>query len=521
MNPPSAQPQLLRLSFNWRSRQRRIRRIHGLRGPGWIFSPAILPEQRNSPGLGLKNVPDDASLKAMLVRARTLAGLKLDDQMQPLIDSLASDPANEGGVATLAAISDSQTAHESADALSDRFAAAVDQNPRYLPVLSMLVLRDCAAGQFDRAAKLATRACELIPLDPEPARLLTMVQSGSGHWDAALSAATQWRNRTLDHPQNADLAIANAQIELNHANRAIEQLFPYLANSITDASSAGDKTTPATTTVELYLKALCLNDRADQASAIVQPLAKQSPAWRRRWLRIVSNSAKTPAAGSQQIQQIEPLLAANSIDDQLARGEAWCTLGTRFADTDSLQKALSVVGPLTDGSPTPPDAWLLLGDINQHLDQLPEAEAAFTKAVAALPDSALAKNNLATVMWLRKENLHPAQQLAIAAVASNPADSSMHTTLGEIDEQLNDFDAAKAQFEIAIRLNAENAEAVIGLASTQDRSGHGDSNTQLLQQAQAIIQTTHARLPQAVQRELQRLLSGKHSALPAAVDAKN
>jgi tetratricopeptide (TPR) repeat protein len=470
---------------------------------------------------GLKNVPGDASLKAMIVRARTLEGLTLSDEFQPMIDSLAQDPASEGGVATLAAIADSQTAHESADALSDRFATVADQNPRYLPVLVMLVSRDCNAGRYDRAARLAMRACESMPMEPEPARLLTLVLSTSRQWNAALSAATQWRNRTLDHPQNADLAIATAQLELHRPEPAIEQLFPYLSTSINQAATTADASSPATATVELYLKALCLADRADQAWAIAEPLAKQSPQWRRRWPRIISITAKTPTAGGEQLQQIEPLLAANSIEDQLARGEAWCTLGSRFNDTASLNKALSVVEPLTDGSPTPPDAWLVLGDIHQQLDELPEAEADFTKAVAAAPDSAIAKNNLATVIWLRNEDPHPARQLATAAVTASPLNSAMHTTLGEVDEELNDFDAASTQFEIAMRLDADNAEAVIGLASSHDRSGHDEQNSALLQQAQAIIQASNPRLPKPVQQELRRLLSPKHPAARAAVDAKN
>jgi tetratricopeptide (TPR) repeat protein len=336
---------------------------------------------------GLKNNPGTSSLKAMLVRARTLEGLKIDAQMQPLIDSLAEDPASDAGTATLAAIADAQTAHESTEALSDRLATVVNQYPRYLPALIMLVSRDYNAGRYDRAAKFAQRACDLMPLEAEPTHLLSLVLSKSGRWNAALSAAIHWRNRTLDHPQPAVLAIATAELELNHPNDAIEQLSAYLPPAISQAATGGDTSTPGTTTVELYLRALCQADRAEQAWTLAEPLVKQSDTWRHRWLRIVPDSAHSLVAGAQQLRQVEPLLSPTSVEDQLARGEAWYSLGSRFDDSDAMQNALAVVEPLTDGSPTPADAWLLLGEIHQQLEELPEAETAFTKAVAADPSS--------------------------------------------------------------------------------------------------------------------------------------
>jgi tetratricopeptide (TPR) repeat protein len=470
------------------------------------FSAALTLAQQ-----GEKNATTDASLKAMEQRLQTLGQLSLSDDLQPLLDDLSVDPANEAGAAALSAIATSQSAHESVDALAERLTALSARFATYLPLLNLTVHTDCAAGRFDNAAVLARSACEALPVDAEPARLLSFACSAAGHWDAALTAATDWRSRSLADPQPADLAIARAQIELQHGDRALDQLLPYLTKASSSPDAMSDKPTPASTTLELYLKALCLQDRADQAWGMVSPMVRQSHAWRRRWLQIVGQTAKDPASGADQLHLVEPMLEATSVDDQLARGEAWCTIGSRFNDTASLQTALSVVEPLTDTSAAPADAWLLMGGIQQELNNLPDAESAFAKAVQLSPDWAVAKNNLAMIMWLRGEDAHAAQQLAMSAVTAAPGSSAMHCTLGEIDQQLNDPDGARSQFEIAVQLSNENTEALIGLASVQDRTGHGTEVPGLVQQADALLAKSHHPLPPQVQQELQRLHNGTRS----------
>jgi tetratricopeptide (TPR) repeat protein len=444
----------------------------------------------------IKQVPNDPSLLALQVRARTLAGLVLEADMQPLIDGLSLDPANEAATATLAAIADSQTAHESADQLCDRLAAIVTQFPRYTPALTLLVNRDCAAGHYDRPRKLATHAGDLSATDPEPARLLAMIESAGGNWEAALTAAARWRERSLDHPRNADVAIASSELQLHHPDQAREQIATYITNA---AALAADEHGSGAITVELYLKSLYLLHRADEAAAIAQPLAAKSPDWKRRWLRIVSTCASDTAEGSAWIRQIEPLLSPTSIDDQLSRGQAWCTLGTRLQDATSLQTALDIAEPLTDAQPVPADAWLLLGNIHEQLNQLPEAQAAFAKALQTAPDSAIAKNDLAMATWLAGGDLHTAQQLAAAAIAANPINSAMHSTLGEIDQQLNDWSAAQSQFETAVNLDAQNIEAMIGLAAVKSHAGKPDLSLQT--RIDAMLKTGGAVLPVPVKKE--------------------
>jgi Tfp pilus assembly protein PilF len=212
-------------------------------------------------------------------------------------------------------------------------------------------------------------------------------------------------------------------------------------------------------------------------------------------------------------------MPANSVADQVALGEAWYTVARRFDDTDALDKAKSIVEPLTDIANAPTDAWLLLGGIQQMQNDLPAAEHSFAAAVNLAPNLPVAKNNLAMIMLLRNEDAKTAQQLATAAVTEAPANSAIHSTLGEIDQKLNDLDGAKSQFQLAVRLNAQNAEALIGLATVQHKSGDARSAAVTLQQVETVLRMTHPILPAQVRDDLDKLRVGEKPTTTSATGA--
>jgi len=390
-----------------------------------------------------------------------------------------------------------------------------DRYPRFIPAVDLLVALDCQAGRYDRAAALATRAREMVPADAEPARLLWVIWSTAGGWERALSAATDWRSLTLDHPQAADVAIAGAQIEMSRPTDAIDQLSPYLDAAMGTPSSLN------TSTIELTARAMCMRNQTEQAWRLVRPLALKSAVWRGRWLQIVAGTARDSVSVGEQIQAVADTVSAGAIADQLAIARAWYTAGVRLNDSDLVHKAESVVQPLTDADGAPADAWLLLGSIQLQLGELSDAEASLTKAVRSAPGLAEAKNDLATVKLLRSEDLATAEKLASDAITITPASSAYHITLGRIDQQLNNLDAAELQFEIALQLNPQNAEAMICLASVQNRAGQSGESGITLAHAETVLQTAHPILSAPVQAELQRLRDSKKPAASAAIDPKH
>jgi tetratricopeptide (TPR) repeat protein len=462
----------------------------------------------NVAGEALKHLPASAALSAMKDRAQALAGLQLDaDPTPPLLDSLLEslsvDPANPAGAATVNALADSETPGDTLEHLK----TVAQSFPQFVPVQAMLIRLDFSAGRYDLAIDRATRLTHLLPIQTEPAELLTRVYSAANRYQQALSSAEEWRGRSLDRPHPADLAIAAAQLGLHQPQAAADQVSWCLERSGGTDQIADHPSASQVKALDLYARALCQEDRADQAWQIVQTYAAADPVWRRRWLQIVSDTAPSLIGGAKRVQQLMQLVQTGSAEDQFALGEAWFALGKRFNDSGALDKAKSLIEPLTDAGAVPAQTWLLLGAIQQQQNDLPDAETALTSAVKLAPDLSAAKNNLAMVMLLRGEDLSAAQKLAIQAVTQAPTSSAAHSTLGEIDQRLNDPDAAKTQFQTAFELNAQNAEALIGLASVQSQAGDRSSASFTLQKAESVLEATHQKLPPRLQLELDQLTS--------------
>jgi tetratricopeptide (TPR) repeat protein len=467
-------------------------------------------------GRGLRAVPNNQFLMSISDRAQLMSGLHLHADAQPLFDALANNPSSDAGVATLGALHDSQEAREGPDGLANRLRALCVQFPRFVPAVDLLVTIDCSAGHFDAAGIAATRARDMLPADAEPARLLSVIWSSAGRWQAALAAANDWRSQSMDQPQAADIAIATAQIALGRPGNAVDQLSTYASAAVADASPFNAQA------MELTAKAMCMQNHVEQAWRMMKPLVLQSTDWRRRWLQIVAETARDSVSVSNRIEQVAATVPSTAISDQLSLGQAWLTAGVRLNDIDLLHKAEAVATSLTDSTSAPADAWLLLGSVQMRLELLPDAESALAKALKLTPDSADAKNLLASVKLLRNTDLPTARLLATDCVNAYPARGDYHDTLGEIDVKLNDLDSARAQFELALNLNPENAEALICLASVLDRLGQPNESSITLAHAEIVLMAHHSTLPAPVQSELQRLrdLNRKPGA-SAAVDPKH
>jgi tetratricopeptide (TPR) repeat protein len=446
---------------------------------------------------GLKLIPSNSVLMAMKDRAQALAGAQLDSDSQDLLNALSIDPTNEAGIATLAALTGSETPGDAINKLQ----TVAEKYPRFLPVESIIIRKYFRAGLLDQAVGRATRTCAMLPIEAEPAQLLAGIYATAHQWDRALAAAQEWRSRSLDHPHPADIAIASAEIGLQQPERAESQLAWCLKDPPSDSCAT-----------DVYARALCREGRVDQAWNIFQPYSVQ-PARRQRWLKIVSTDAMDPNVASRYIQQISPQCQADSINDQLSLAEAWFAVGTQMNDPGDMEKARSIVQPIAAKFAKSPKAWILLGDIQQQQNNLSSAENSFSTAIKIAPQLAIAKNDLAMVMLLGNEDLNTAKKFATAAVSQTPAESAFHSTLGEIDMQMNDLESAKSQFQIALRLNVENAEALIGTAAIEDRAG--DTGVAgILNQAQSLLSSSHQILPVRIREEFQTL-QRKYSARKA------
>jgi tetratricopeptide (TPR) repeat protein len=260
--------------------------------------------------------------------------------------------------------------------------------------------------------------------------------------------------------------------------------------------------TPATT--EAYARALAASGRAEEADGLLKPLATGSSPWRQAWLSIIADTAPSVADGTARVARVEPLLAAGSVDDRVAVAGAWFTLGSRFDDAAALRRGLDELDPLSDVSSVPTDALLLTGALHQQLNELPEAEEAYRKALAANPALPRAMNNLAWVIVLRNGDLSESRRLAERAVALLPGNADVRTTLGQVALKQGDVPTAAEAFRTATRLSPRSAAAWAGLADAEARAGHTGDAAGALGRAEQLLAPPAPRPSSATTAELQR-----------------
>lgn len=79
-----------------------------------------------------------------------------------------------------------------------------------------------------------------------------------------------------------------------------------------------------------------------------------------------------------------------------------------------------------------PLARLFLGNALYGLGRLDQAETAFRDAIRLLPDNPEAYNNLAWLLYTRRENLEEAEELAARAVQLDPERATFRDTLAQV-----------------------------------------------------------------------------------------
>ena len=92
----------------------------------------------------------------------------------------------------------------------------------------LLVRQYVLLGNIASAAQIADRTVDARPTDPDAAKLAVGVYQNASRWRDMKRSAEQWRRRTLEHPLEADLAIAEAELNLKDATGALNQLASYL-----------------------------------------------------------------------------------------------------------------------------------------------------------------------------------------------------------------------------------------------------------------------------------------------------
>ena len=136
------------------------------------------------------------------------------------------------------------------------------------------------------------------------------------------------------------------------------------------------------------------------------------------------------------------------------------------------------------------DGWATLGSVDNHLDNLPEAEAALKEAIRQLPQQPDPHLTLAAV--LVKEN-HPAEATAERKIAAGLMRENMNYQRAEVATNTGNallksgkLDDAITAFREALSYDANYAEAHAGLAKALEQQGKSAEAAAERQKAESL-----------------------------------
>jgi tetratricopeptide (TPR) repeat protein len=461
--------------------------------------------------------PGQRELASLKSKVAVLKGtLDPAADLHPLIASLSTNPAAAPQAEMLKALQQSRDAvaasrsgatpsTKSTRELAEQFAIRLRQIagkfPQNMSLQSMLVQQYLLLHKIDDAAAVAERAMDARPDDPEPAQLAYSVYESDHRWRDARRAAEKWRDRSLDNPTAADVAIASAMTSLGKPNDALQQLAPYLDRAKADPEHHA-------AIIEASSRAMVVAGNPSDARAMLEPLLSRDVRWRRHWLRLAARDVATADEANDWLKRAESVIGPDAQLERLQLAEAWVGLADRLHAHQFRQTARSLLRELAAKTDAQPAALFMLATMDAQDGDRDSAEALYRRILKDHPEQADAQNNLAYLLLLRNEKLDEAKALATQAVEQSPDASAFHDTLARIDEKLGMRDESIANFQTALSLDPDNLQAMVGMANTLSTGAQPDRDkaSALLRRIESLLQrSTPAPSIEALKPEIQSI----------------
>ncbi len=439
---------------------------------------------------GLRAAPDHAGLQAIVAIAAMRRDHAPVHSALELLSELGGDSENLASTLRLLdqiELIDGRPA-PSAENLDDA-RRLVKEHARFLPAWLLAITLHVEAGKVSEAADLARRANGRFPTQPEPAQWATELLIAAGRWDEALAEAEEWRRRSLVDPFPAEVAAATVLLELARYDAAIDRLGPYTQRLLNEGNDHPDR-------LALWVRALLLGDRFDQAVSIVEPLFGDE-AWRQRWLalaRVVDISTAAEA-----LNVIEPSMLREGAD-LLRLAVAFDALAVRSARADHFDHADALALRAAGDPKHAVDALLVRGRIAEGRSDWATAEQLYRRIITDQPDNAAALNNLAFVIAQSPTRLSEALAYIERAVALRPQQPDILDTYATVLHALGRLYEAHEALTQALAHRPADVAIRLNLVETVLAQGRLDDAWRMLQQ----IERTLSRRPQPDPRHLRR-----------------
>lgn len=320
------------------------------------------------------------------------------------------------------------------------FMQAHKQSPSKLEPQIALALANQMQGNEKQARAWIQRAMKSAPGNPAVLKAYAQLLYEQG---ATGAIAPIYRKAMAEFPKRP-------QIRLDYANFLLEKLKkPGEAVVILEDMVNKNPELPA---VHLSLGlALSAEKRTDEALLTLEEAARRDAAnpLAHHTLGLVAlKFGKYERA----LAAFERALAlrADMVAAQLGRAEALGALGRIPQALEAYQKATT----LAPRSALPHAMRAQLLEQEKRMD---EAETAYREGLAIEPGNPMLMNNLAFFLASRNQKLDEALGLARQSVKADPKRAAFLDTLGNVQLARNEYPAARANFEKALKLEPSNA----------------------------------------------------------------
>jgi tetratricopeptide (TPR) repeat protein len=271
---------------------------------------------------------------------------------------------------------------------------------------------------------------------------------------------------------------------------------------------------------EMLARAQAASGNDADARAILSPLLKSDRTWRSIWITIAANDLRNPETAAAWLREIGALVPADSIEQMTELAAGWYLLATRTHFDGAIERSVTLLDPIVQKPDAPVAAVLLRGSVADRAGDFKTAEEFYRRGLVIQPDQPDALNNLAYLILLRSGDkggdIAEAQKLASRAVALAPTNASYYDTLARIQAKQGQRESALASFEQALKLDPNNLDALIGMATALCDAGKHAPAAGLLAQIDTLVKS---KPPQSVplSPQLRRELEALRSTIKASL----
>ncbi len=453
-------------------------------------------EAREAMEAGRQIAPDDEALIGTEKAIRLVARGEVDEELlDEMLDDLGEDELGGPRRALIDAMrARDRTSDE--NAYVEKLRDLTSEYPTYFPIWRALVTNLVQQGRDDEAIDAALAATESLPIHPEPAQLATQLLVRVGERERALSLAREWRNRSLQSPLAAELAMAQLEYELGRPRDGLRWLRPRhdLLVSLADEQPAW---------VELYARLLAADGDLEAADNVLGGLAGQSEEWAFRHLRITVALRDRPTLARQWAKMAEPNVIGYPTG-RFALGQTWYEIGLSSGESTDFEKAVAFLDPLLADPQLEGNAAALMAATVEQLGQLDRAEKLYRQALRATPENPFVLNNLSYLLIKQNKDYEEALELAQRANEIAPSAATFLDTLATAQLRMGYLDDAESSYREALELEATEIGLMLGLADVLLGQGRPEEARQWLDRAESLFDLQVDDEVQTRLRELRR-----------------